>query len=65
MKGEMYKTLVILKSKDGRRRTMEFDTYEEAVNWISENCGKHNIKLELDTAIFDREPTIEIYKEKP
>lgn len=58
------KTLVILKSKDGRTFQFVFDSYEEATNWISDNTDKHGINLELEAARFDREPTIEIYKEK-
>lgn len=59
------KTLVILKAKDGRRFEKVFENYAEATAWIAENCDKHGIKMELEAARFDREPTIEIYKEVP
>lgn len=60
----MDKTLVILKSKDGRRFEKVFDSYEEATAWVQENTKKHGIELNLEFARFDRDPTIEAYKEK-
>jgi hypothetical protein len=57
------KTLVILKSKDGREFRKVFDTYEEATKWVLENTKKHGIELSLKSARFDIEPTIDIYEE--
>lgn len=58
------KTLIILKDKRGNSHRFEFDTYEEACAWIAEQTNKYGIKLNLEHARFDKEPTIEIYKEK-
>lgn len=59
----MSKTKVIVKAKDGRVKELIFDSYQEASSWISENTIKHGIKIDLIHAQFDREPTIEVYKE--
>ncbi len=59
------KTKVILKSKDGRTFSKEFDSYEEATQWVSDNATRAGINISLEAAFFDQEPTIEIYKEAP
>lgn len=60
----MSKTKVVLKAKDGRVRVLEFDSYSEATGWIHEQTTKFGIKLDLELAEFDQEPTIELYKER-
>lgn len=57
------KTLVIVTAPDGRRVEKIFSSYEEATAWVHENTKKHDIELGIEEARFDREPTIEIYKE--
>lgn len=59
------KTKVVLKAKDGRTFAKIFDTYEEACIWIADRTARAGIDLQFEMANFDKEPTIEIYKEAP
>ncbi len=61
----MDNTKVCIHARDGRQVIKEFDSYEAAVTWIHEQSEKLGIKLKIDEARFDKQPTIEIYSEVP